>query len=235
MNLPRASVAIIEDNSDLNGLLVNALRTAGFDASGHTSVEGFEAHDGPAPLIFLLDLNLPGEDGLSFARRLRADRPQSGIIMLTARDEMDQRRRGYDSGADIYLTKPSSVDEILGALNALSRRLPLGAAQQGAADDADLVLNRRRLELSGPSGTVSLGADEAEFLTHCATAPEGRVSLDQIRGFLRDGETLSKVAIELKVVRIRKKLASAGLGGRCIVSVRNFGYQLLVPLRLTGS
>lgn len=228
------SVAIIEDNADLNGLLVNALRTAGFDASGHASVEAFEAASGPAPLIFLLDLNLPGEDGLSFARRLRVSSPDSGIIMLTARDEMDQRRHGYDSGADIYLTKPSSVDEILGALNALTRRLPLGAASRDRAAPAALSLNRRRLELTGPSAIVSLGADESEFLSHCAAGPEGRVSLDQIRTFLRDGDALSKVAIELKVVRIRKKLAAAGIEGRCIVSLRNFGYQLLVPLQITG-
>lgn len=234
MTAPRPSVAIIEDNTDLNGLLVNALRAAGFDASGHASVEAYEAAPSPAPLIFLLDLNLPGEDGLSFARRLRASRKDTGIIMLTAREEMDQRRHGYDSGADIYLTKPSSVDEILGALNALTRRLPLGAGAGDRVPADELVLNRRRLELSGPSGTVLLGADEAEFLTRCASGPEGRVSLEQIRNALRDGESLSKVAIELKVVRIRKKLAAAGLEGRCIVSVRNFGYQLLVPLRLIG-
>ncbi len=235
MNAPRHSVAVIEDNADLNGILVNALRAAGFDASGHPSVEAFETQGSAAPHIFLLDLNLPGEDGLSFARRLRATRPDTGIIMLTARDEMDQRRHGYDSGADIYLTKPSSVDEILGALNALGRRLPAGLPPRDEAPPAPLLLNRRKLELTGPAGAVSLGVDEAEFLHHCATGPEGRISIDEIRAFLRDGDALSKVAIELKVVRIRKKLAAAGIEGRCIASVRNFGYQLLVPIRpVTG-
>lgn len=227
------SVAVIEDNADLNGILVNALQGAGYAATGHLSVEAFEARKGEAPQIFLLDLNLPGEDGLSFARRLRATHPDIGIIMLTARDEMDQRRHGYNCGADIYLTKPSSVDEILGAMTAITRRLPLGSRAPATTSEG-LLLNRRKLELTGPAGAVSLGVDEAEFLHHCATGPEGRVSLDEIRAYLRDGETLSKVALELKVVRIRKKLAAAGIEGRSVASVRNFGYQLLVPIRLIG-
>lgn len=231
--MPTASVTVIEDNADLNGILVNALKGAGFSATGYTSVEGYEAAKAPTPQIFLLDLNLPGEDGLSFARRIRATRPETGIVMLTARDEMDQRRHGYDSGADIYLTKPSSVDEILGAMTALNRRLPQGTQAAPAAPQS-LTLNRRKLEITGPAGPVSIGVDEAEFLYHCATGPEGRVSLDQIRAYLREGETSSKVALELKVVRIRKRLANAGIEGRSIASVRNFGYQLLVPIHLVG-
>lgn len=228
--MPTLSVAVIEDNAVQNGILVNALQGAGFAAVGFDSVESYEAANTPAPQIFLLDLNLPGEDGLSFARRLRVARPEAGIVMLTARDEMQQRRLGYDSGADIYLTKPSSLDEIIGALTALGRRLPQTMSTATEAPQS-LTLDRRKLELSGPSGPVSVSVDEAEFLCQCALGPQGCISLDQFRAFLREGETLSKVALELRVVRIRKKLATAGIKGRSIASVRNFGYQLLVPIR----
>lgn len=230
MTTASPSIVVIEDNDDLNGILVNALRSAGFAARGAPSVEAFEADSAALPQIFLLDLNLPGEDGLSFARRLRASRPDTGIIMLTARDEMGQRSHGYDSGADIYLTKPSSIEEILGALRALVRRLPGKPSAGDGADAPALTLHHRKLDLVGPAGHVSLGVDEAEFLRICATDPEGRITFEQMRAFLRDGSALSKVALELKVVRIRKKIAAAGIEGRAVVSVRNVGYQLVVPI-----
>lgn len=231
MPASRHRIAVIEDNTDLNGILVNALRSAAFDATGHASVEAFE-QTGERPHIFLLDLNLPGEDGLSFARRLRRDAGEDvGIVMLTARNEMDERRSGYDSGADIYLTKPSSVDEILGALQALSRRIRTGGAPAGdGAAVPVLTLSPRKLELTGPAGSVPVSAAEAAVLAYCAADPEGRISLAAFAGIVPEGAGLSKVAIELKIVRLRKKLAAAGFDGRSIGSVRNYGYQLLLPV-----
>ncbi len=249
---PRPLIAVIEDNTDLNGIIVNAIRSAGYAAIGHASVECFEQGGVPLadpgtepPHIFLLDLNLPGEDGLSFARRLRKSRPGVGIVMLTARNEMDQRRDGYDSGADIYLTKPSSVDEILGALGALTRRIgattprdeqgggPMGRFA-AAADPAEtvLLLSPRKLELSGPNGSVAISATEAALLAHCAANPDGRISIESFADLMPEAGAISKVAIELKIVRLRKKLVAAGFDGRNIGSVRNYGYQLLVPIRV---
>lgn len=225
-------IAVVEDNTDLNGLLVNALRSAGFDATGHASVEDFE-RSGDRPHIFLLDLNLPGEDGLSFARRLRGSAGDIGIVMLTARNDMDQRRSGYDSGADIYLTKPSSVDEILGALNALGRRLHTQGLTEGDTTAPPvLTLSPRKLEVTGPAGSVSITAAEAAVLAYCASDPNGRISLAAFGDILPEGAGLSKVAIELKVVRLRKKLAAAGFDGRSIGSVRKYGYQLLLPIKV---
>lgn len=231
MTQARHLIAVIEDNTDLNGILVNAIHAAGYDATGHCSVETFEK-SGTHPHMFLLDLNLPGEDGLSFARRLRRSRPQAGIVMLTARNDMDQRKHGYDSGADIYLTKPSSVDEILGALRALARRIPVqgGAAPAEAQPESAVLLLPRKLEISGPSGSVAVSAVEAAVLAHCAADPDGRISVDAFNEILPDGGGLSKVAIELKIVRLRKKLVAIGIDGRSIGSVRNYGYQLLVPI-----
>ncbi len=227
------SIAVIEDNTDLNGILVHAIRSSGFVCDGFASVEAF-ARSGQTPQIFLLDLNLPGEDGLSFARRLRSCRPAVGIVMLTARTEMEQRKHGYDSGADVYLTKPSSVDEILGALNALARRMTAQAMPAESVEmEQILVLSPRKLLLEGPAGSVSVNAGEAALLARCAADPEGRISLDAFNDLTPDGAHLSKVAIELKIVRLRKKLAAVGFDGRSISSVRNFGYQMLVPIRVS--
>ena len=234
--MPRTEplIAVIEDNLDLNGILVHALQSAGYAASGYGSVEAFEM-SGEMPDVFLLDLNLPGEDGLSFARRLRTLQPDVGIMMLTARTEMEQRKDGYDSGADIYLTKPSSIDEILGALGALARRV--GATGQHVVAHAEpevLILSPRKLELAGPTGSVAVTAGEAAVLARCAEDPQGRISLDAFHELMPEGPALSKVAIEIKIVRLRKKLAAIGIEGRGISAVRNFGYQLLVPIRISG-
>lgn len=89
-------ICVIEDNADLNALLVQTLQASDYRAYGAPSVEMFERLLlERQPDIFVLDLNLPGEDGTSFARRVRAKRPEAGIIMLTARNDMDERRKGY--------------------------------------------------------------------------------------------------------------------------------------------
>ena len=106
-------IIVIEDNADLNELLVEELVAEGFEATGHLSVEACTEAASQADL-YLLDMNLPGESGLSFAARLRASRPEVGIVVLTVRTGSEIRTNSYDSGADIYLQKPCESAEIIG-------------------------------------------------------------------------------------------------------------------------
>lgn len=222
-------ICVIEDNADLNTLLVQTLQASGYRAYGAPSVETLERLLlERQPDIFVLDLNLPGEDGTSFARRVRASRPEAGIIMLTARNDMDERRKGYETGADIYLTKPSSVDELLGAVGALARRIGKALPSSGPTDADAITLNQRKLELGGPQGKVRLSAEEADILAAAAARPDGRISIEDIRTALNRGEDLSKSAIEIKIVRLRKKITEVGIADRAIASVRNQGYHLTV-------
>lgn len=226
-------ICVIEDNADLNALLVQTLQASGYRAYGAPSVEAFERLLlERQPDLFVLDLNLPGEDGTSFARRVRSRRPEVGIIMLTARNDMDERRKGYETGADIYLTKPSSIDELLGAVGALARRIGAAPQTETHATAEGIVLNHRRLELTGPQGRVRLTAEEADILAAAAANPDGRVSIEEIRTALNRGEDLSKSAIEIKIVRLRKKISEAGIEDRAIASVRNQGYHLMVRCEL---
>jgi DNA-binding response OmpR family regulator len=73
--------------------------------------------------MMVIDLNLPGEDGLSLTRRVRSSMPKTGIILLTARNALSQRLDGYESGADMYLTKPASIDELNGSIKAIYQRM----------------------------------------------------------------------------------------------------------------
>ncbi|MFA7243641.1 MAG: response regulator transcription factor, partial [Sulfuricellaceae bacterium] len=110
--------------------------------------------------ILLLDLNLPGEDGISLARRIREVLPEVGIIMVTARRQARDKIEGYGSGADIYLTKPTSVEELDAAIQALSRRVrPAPALVTGR-----LRLNPATLQLSGPRSTIDVSDQECSLL-----------------------------------------------------------------------
>ncbi|MDO9140741.1 MAG: response regulator, partial [Methylobacter sp.] len=118
------NIIVIEDHEVLREVTIAALQDMGHIVEGIESaealpvlLEGFQAN------IMVLDLNLPGEDGISLAQRLRKSHPEIGIIMVTARMELDDKLAGYQSGADIYLTKPTSIEELGAAVQALSRRL----------------------------------------------------------------------------------------------------------------
>lgn len=225
------TTVIVEDQDELRELLVSTVQSEGYMSRGVRSVEDYERM-GPSvlPDIFIVDLNLPGEDGLSFAGRTRQQHPHVGIIMLTARCELQHRAQGYENGADIYLTKPSTKDELLGALNALARRVRTAARPVPATD---LVLNLRRLSLTGPATSVNLSSEEADLVKLAMDCPGGRISFDDIRGVLNRGEDISKAALEIKIVRLRKKIADTGLTSRSIASMRNYGYQTLFSCALS--
>ncbi|MFW2454814.1 response regulator transcription factor [Methyloversatilis discipulorum] len=118
------NLLIVEDNDDLRDSLADALGTRGHHV---VALDCAEAVPEQAELtrldLAIVDLNLPGEDGLALAQRLREAQPGLGIIMLTARAQSSDKVAGYEHGADIYLTKPVSLQELAGAVQALGRRL----------------------------------------------------------------------------------------------------------------
>lgn len=230
------NLVIVEDNGALRESLVDVLSAEDHHVVAFESAEVFLANCRIASVdILLLDLNLPGEDGMSLARRLRADWPELGIIMLTARGAPTDRSDGYESGADIYLTKPSSAPELTASIRALARRLSKearGAVTLSAEPEAALVLNRKTMTLTGPVGAQALTSSETDLLEAFITAPDNRLDLDSI---LRLGPTtvpVSKAALGVKIVRLRKKLTAAGAEGQSLNVVRNWGYQLSVMITL---
>jgi DNA-binding response OmpR family regulator len=206
--------------------MLDVLAAEGHHVVGFDSAEGFVANCSVATVdVLVLDLNLPGQDGLSLARDLRAAWPKVGIIMLTARGAPEDRHMGYESGADIYLAKPSSAPELTASIRALARRL----GRDGAAPRA-LVLDAKAMTVSGPSGTVTLTSGEARLLEAFIRAPGNRL-LDEEQG--TEADATSKATRGVKIVRLRKKLVAAGAVGQPIKSIRNLGYQLSVSVTLS--
>ncbi len=225
-------IAVVEDHDALREITVAALQAMGHEVRGVSSAEEIdELLAGFPARVLVLDLNLPGEDGLSLGRRLREAQPGLGIVMVTARDQVKDVLRGYKSGADIYLAKPTSPEELGAAIQALVRRLPGG--QPGAAG---LTLDMAALQLRGPAAAVDVSMPEAQLLAALARAAEHRLETWQLLEI--SGKSLSdgdKKALAVQVVRLRKKLGDAGVPEPTIKAVRGTGYQLCVPLSLRAA
>jgi DNA-binding response OmpR family regulator len=223
------SIVIVEDNNDLRTLLCNALRKEGHRVTPLSCAEEMEDQAGSDHAdAFVIDINLPGEDGLSLAQRIRKAHPLVGIIILSARSALDDKLSGYDCGADIYLTKPIALPELSAALRSFARRR--GATLKHLAPEG-LILNK--LELQGQQSSVKLTAQEAIVLTALARAPSGRLETWQLADLLdTEVDDSFKSSLAVRMVRLRKKLTDAGAEGLVIESLRNFGYQLTTQIEI---
>ena len=183
--------------------------------------------------LLIVDLNLPGEDGLSLARRFRAAQPLSGVIMVSARHSVEDKVRGYNSGADVYLPKPVSSDELMAAVNSISRRLLTQGTVTDPIQSNVFAIESEKLLLTGPKGQVSLTDSETQLLHAFTRAPSQRLETSQLLELLKlDESNYSKSAFEVRMVRLRKKLISVGADKLCIRSIRMQGYQLGTVLRV---
>ena len=194
------NIVVVEDNDDLRSLLCAGLQNAGHRVTGLSCAEELEDQLGVDHVdAFLIDINLPGEDGLSLARRVRRAHPLVGIIILSARSALDDKLQGYDDGADIYLTKPVALPELFAALRSFARRR--SATLSHMASDA-LTLNK--LDLKGLLAAVKLTPQEAMVLTAMARAPAGRLETWQLAELLgSETDEAFKASLAVRMVRLR--------------------------------
>ena len=118
------NIVVVEDNHDLREAIVEVLTAQGHRVLGLSCSEELGDEGAQAVIdLLVVDLNLPGEDGVSLTRRLRATQPGLYILVMTARDTVRDKVSGYEAGADMYLTKPVSIEELTAAVKSLDRRL----------------------------------------------------------------------------------------------------------------
>jgi two-component system, OmpR family, alkaline phosphatase synthesis response regulator PhoP len=224
--MAKGRILVIDDEKDLIELIRYNLELEGFEVKAAGDGEmGLSAAAQSLPDLILLDLMLPGIDGLEVCRALRSDVRTSRIpvIMLTARGGEPDRIVGLEMGADDYVTKPFSPRELTARVRALLRRSGDRAAPSGIIRLGALVVDLGRREVTVGDTVVSLTATEFKLLHLLASRP-GRVFS---RGELIDGVLGHDVAvldrtIDVHVVSLRKKL---GDGGEQIQTVRGFGYR----------
>jgi len=217
---PHMRMLVVEDDRLLADGLVTVLSRAGH-AVDHAATGKYAdsllartAYD-----LVVLDVGLPDIDGFEVLRRLRMRRSPTSVLVLTARDAVDDRVHGLDLGADDYLTKPFSVTEFEARVRALLRRnLPLGTTLAIAGLSIDQSAKRVRVH----DKPVDLTPREWALLELFVARPGRVLSKEQIAESLLnvDGE-LSPNAIEVHVSRLRAKIESAGVRIR---TVRGFGY-----------
>ncbi len=219
---------LAEDDALLADALSTQLRGAGFDVqhAPNGAVADFllarEPHD-----IAVLDLGLPMMDGLSVLHQLRQRQPDLPVLLLTARDSLDDRVAGLQAGADDYVTKPFDFPDLLARLQALLRR---SQRRQGATSQAGrLALDEgaRRAWVAGEA--MELSGREWTLLSLLVQQQGKVVSKEQIHGAWSDdsGEVGGGNAIEVYVHRLRRKTEGAGVNIR---TVRGIGYLLEADL-----
>jgi DNA-binding response OmpR family regulator len=222
------SVILVEDNISLREALEHHLVDAGFSIRGVG--DGQELNQELAiskPDVIVLDLNLPEEDGISIAKRVRLAYPSMGIVMLTARVRSIDRHEGYDSGADVYLTKPVNPSELTTVLQNLCRRI------SPQVDNQAWSLHLASLQLVSPAKEViKLTVSEAKLLQELALSGEllSMSRLIEVFGDIDLPEPTNKLRIEQVVSRVRRKM-DVLLGGQpSIKAVTRLGYKLFVPV-----
>ncbi len=224
------NIVVVEDHDALREVTVEALSQRGHNVRGVDSAEALPDEPGLFPIdLLVIDLNLPGEDGISLAARIRAAQPDIGIIMVTARNQVRDRMAGYDSGADIYLTKPTSAEELIAAVRALTRRIK---PDEPAA--CPLTVHLGSMSLHGPLGIAALSSHETSLLAALVRAKDQRLESWQLIA-LTDREVTehSKKALEVQIVRLRKKLQQCGAEEPSIKAIRGEGYRLCLKVGLS--
>lgn len=221
----RVRVLVVDDEPLIVGYLRTGLRYEGFEvAEAADGQQALEVARGFEPDIVILDLMMPGLDGHEVCRRLRGD-PDLGIVILTARDDVSDRVRGLDLGADDYLVKPFDFDELLSRIRAILRRLKRPLAHTQVA--GPLTLDRARREGSLSGKPLDLTSREFELLDLFMQNPQlvltRQTILDRIWGPNFFG---SENNVEVYIGYLRTKLGEEGRG--LIQTVRGIGYRLAV-------
>ena len=226
-----ATIVVVEDEAIQRRLLVDYLAREGFHAIGVSDGQGLRrALQREEPALVLLDLRLPGEDGISLARHLRAQWPRVAIIMVTAASDTVDRVIGLETGADDYLPKPFEPRELLARIRSVLRRarpvaVPIGPRVVMGRRILDL---ERRVLLDRDGNEEALAASEFDLLRLLAENPNRPLSRDWLLEATshREADSFDR-AIDLRVTRLRRKIEHDPAHPEAIRTVRGVGYMFV--------
>lgn len=217
-------ITLVEDNVSLSKGIAYSLEDAGHSVDVfHNGTDAAAQLQHDQSDLLILDINLPGIDGLSLLKSLRAAGDGRPVILLTARADTSDRVTGLDAGADDYLIKPFEMAELNARVRALLRRR--SAPERHVQEIGGLTLDSAARQFFGPEGEIELPRREFAML-ECLTMAQGRlvskaVILDHVYG---TGADVEETVVEVYVSRLRRRLKPYGIR---IKAQRGLGYQLL--------
>jgi DNA-binding response OmpR family regulator len=225
-------ILVIEDNPDLANLVVMHLRDLSFEAEmAVDGVEGLAMAESGSFNLIILDLMLPGIDGLEICRRLRGRQPYVPILMLTAKSSELDRVLGLEMGADDYVTKPFSITELLARVKAIFRRieqidLDRHKTEKDTITIGEIVIEAEKRSVMLRGNPVDLTAREFDLLLYFARHP-GRVFtrtqlLDTLWGYSHEGY---EHTVNSHINRLRAKIEDDPAHPRYILTVWGVGYK----------
>lgn len=223
-------ILTIEDDRAIRRGIVDALQFAGY-----VTLEAATGDQGRAMAVqrdydlLLLDLVLPGCDGLEILRAVRETRPTTPVIVLTARGEESDRVAGLRQGADDYVVKPFSVKELLARVEAVLRRSPSRPSDVSQFAFPGLVVDLDRREIRFEDGArEELSEREAELLRYLATHAGRAIARDELLAHVWrvDPQGLATRTIDMHVARLREKLRDDSSLPALVLTVRGKGYML---------
>jgi DNA-binding response OmpR family regulator len=231
--MERPRVLVVEDDRAIREGIADALTFA-----GHTAVQAErgdvgldKALHGGCDLV-ILDIVLPGADGLTVLREIRKARPTLPVILLTARGEEADRVRGLSSGADDYVVKPFSIRELLARVDAVLRRSPERPSDVAEVTIPGGVVDLEKREIRFTDGKrVELAEREAELLRYLVVNPDRIVSRDELlsRVWGLNPRAVETRTIDMHVARLREKLRDDAGKPRLLLSLRGKGYRWSPP------
>ena len=222
-------VLVVDDEENVTHLVSSALRFDGFETvtadNGQSALAAVAEAD---PDLVVLDVMMPGMDGLGVLQNLRAAGSQVPVIFLTARDTANDRIGGLRAGADDYVVKPFSVEELLARVHAVLRRSAPDEAREGVLRVADLELDENSHEVTRAGHEIHLTATEFELLRYLMRNERMVLSKAQIldRVWKYDFQGQSNI-VELYIGYLRKKVDASE--PKLIHTVRGAGYVIKAP------
>ena len=226
-------ILVVEDEPQLARHIASALTRSGHTpVVHHDGMAGLKSAFDEAPDLILLDLNLPGLDGLALLGQLKQSNSVPRVLILTARAEIQDRVRGLKAGADDYLAKPFSMDELMARVDALGRR---GVAMMSSdllkVGDLHMDVLHRRVSRAGQ--LIALSPREFDLLQVLMQEPGRVFSRTELceRVWQRDHQYDTRT-VEIFITRLRRKV-DAGYTTHLIQTVRTVGYAIKVPQTAT--
>ena len=234
-------ILVVDDHAEIRHSVTRYLEKSGMRAIGAGNTSEMDTHLARKNIdLIVLDVMMPGEDGLAACARLRREHRTTPILMLTALGEDDDRIKGLDTGADDYLAKPFNPRELLARINAILRRgggapAPHGGALAGKrARFAGVTFDHDSGQVIAEDGTATgLTTAEAKLLSVFLERPRAVISRDELLE-LSTGRTAGPLdrTIDNQVSRLRRKIEPDVLRPRIISTVRNGGYCLNCDVEL---